>query len=266
MAGRWGGVGDSMWLLAGRPALMAAEVGLMLAGVGVETLRWSALRRGYMGGSLEADFLATLRSVALGNSTPLNLGEHAGRGMSYPRRRMATVLSLIASVVQTAALLVLGFVGCIGVGHAGVELPRLGVVAACVALAAAGLGLIVVWRRRRRRMRAAAAVGWAFALSVVKVSLFSFQLFLLLAACGGGAGWGLYCAVLFYYLCVTVTPRVNMVDIGVKGAWAVGVFAPWVGEAGAAAATVVMWLVNIVVPSLAGFAVLIIGRLRRRAA
>lgn len=264
-AGRWGGVGDSLWLIASRPWLIGAEAVLMLAGVAVETLRWSVLRRGFMGGSLLTDFLATLRSIALGNSTPFNLGEHVGRGISYSRRRLAAVVSVLASVVQTAAILALGFAGGLAVRSLGMSLPRAGGVAAFAALVTAGFGLAIAWRRRGRKGRALASVGWAFAVSAVKVSLFSFQLFLLLAACGGASG-GLYCAVLFYYLCVTVTPRVNIVDIGVKGMWAAGIFAPWVGDEGAVAATVVLWLINIVAPTCAGFVVLLVGRLRRTAA
>lgn len=261
-AGRWGGVGESVWIIASRPWLIVAEAALMLVGVAVETVRWSVLRRGFMGGSIKADALATLRSIALGNSTPFNVGEHVGRGVSYPHRRVAAAVSLLASVVQTAAILALGFGGGLAVRSLGMSLPRAGGVAACAALAATGLGLAIAWRRRGRRLRTMAAVGWAFAVSVVKVALFSFQLFLLLAACGG-AGGGLYCAVLFYYLCVTVTPRVNIVDIGVKGMWAAGIFAPWVGEEGAVAATVALWLINIVAPTCAGYVVLLAGRLRR---
>lgn len=264
-AGRWGGVGDSLWLIASRPWLIVAEACLMLAGVAVETLRWSVLRRGFMGGSLVADSLATLRSIALGNSTPFNLGEHAGRAISYSSRREAAAVSLLASVVQTAAILALGFTGGLAVRSLGMSLPRAGGVAACAALGAAVFGLAMAWRRGVGRGRAMAAVGWAFAVSAVKVALFSFQLFLLLRACGG-AGGSLYCAVLFYYLCVTVTPRVSIVDVGVKGMWAAGVFAPWTGEEGAVAATVVLWLINIVVPSCAGFVVLLAGRLRRAGA
>lgn len=264
-AGRWGGVGESACIIASRPWLIVVEAVLMLVGVAVETLRWSVLRRGFMGGGIKADCLATLRSIALGNSTPFNLGEHVGRGMSYSCRRVAAAVSLLASVVQTAAILALGFAGGLVVRSLGMSLPRAGGVAACAAIAAAGFGLAMAWRRRGRRGRAMAAVGLAFGVSVVKVALFSFQLFLLLAACGG-AGGGLYWAVLFYYLCVTVTPRVNIFDIGVKGMWAAGIFAPWVGEEGAVAATVVLWLVNIVAPTCAGYVVLLVGRLRRTAA
>lgn len=255
VAEKWDDFSQSVWLMAGRPLLMTAEVLLMLTGIIVETLRWSTLRRGFMSGRLTDDFLATLRSIALGNSTPMNLGEHVGRGMSYPRRRIAAVVSVLASVVQTAALILLGFAGGVAVRGLGMDISRAGVVAAVVALAAALLGLAVVWRKRRRRVRAAWAVGGAFGLSLVKVLLFSLQLYLLLSAGGVGQG-GLYWAVLFYYLCITVTPRVNIIDVGVKGAWAVSIFGAWVGEPVILAATVVLWALNIVVPSVCGYVVL----------
>lgn len=263
LADRWGGVVRSLGLMAGRPWLMVAEVALMVAGVGVETLRWAALRRGFMGGRLTDDLLATLRSIALGNSTPLNLGEHVGRGMTYARHRMATILSVLSSVVQTAAILLLGFGGGLAVRRLGMNIPVAGGVAAAAALVACLIGVGMTWRKRRRWARAASALCLAFCLAGVKVLMFSFQLFLLLRA-GGAEGDGLYAAVLFYYLCVTVSPRVNIVDIGVKGAWAVGIFRPWACEEGIFAATVMMWAINIVVPSLAGYVVLLAGRLRSR--
>lgn len=255
LAGRWSGVSDSFADLLSRPCLLAVEFLLMLTGVTVETLRWSSLRRGFMGGSLRSDFLATLRSIALGNSTPMNVGEHAGRGMSYPRRRLAALVSVMASVVQTAAIVLLGLAGGAAVRRAGMEIPRAGLLAVAAAGAVALVGLAVIWRRRRKRFSAAAYVAAAFGLSALKVCLFSLQLFLLLAS-GGCASPGLYCAVLFYYLCVTVTPRLSVADVGVKGAWAEVVLGPWVGCEVAMAATVALWVINILLPTLAGYAAL----------
>lgn len=260
---KWDGVGRAAWLIAGRPGLIVAEFGLMGLGVFIETLRWSALRRGFMGGRLTDDFLATLRSIALGNSTPMNLGEHLGRGMTYSRHRLATVVSVLSSVVQTAAILTLGFVGGLCVASLGMRIPVAGLVALCAAIGAALFGLAIVWRKRRRRLAAARAIGGSFGLSILKTLNFSFQLYLLLLASAFMTD-GLFAAVLFYYLCITVTPRVNILDVGVKGAWAAGIFCPWVADEGIYAATVCLWVVNIVLPSVVGYAVLLVGRFRSR--
>ena len=55
------------------------------------------------------------------------------------------------------------------------------------------------------------------------------------------------CAV--YYLLVTVTPNVPIVEVGVRGAWAVVVF----GTMNAALAGVILWAINTLLPCLAWF-------------
>ena len=55
------------------------------------------------------------------------------------------------------------------------------------------------------------------------------------------------CAV--YYLLVTITPNVPIVEVGVRGAWAVVVF----GTMNAALAGVILWAINTLLPCLAWF-------------
>ena len=55
------------------------------------------------------------------------------------------------------------------------------------------------------------------------------------------------CAV--YYLLVTVTPNVPIVEVGVRGAWAVVVF----GTMNAALAGVILWAINTLLPCMAWF-------------
>ena len=55
------------------------------------------------------------------------------------------------------------------------------------------------------------------------------------------------CAV--YYLLVTVTPNVPIVEVGVRGAWAVVVF----GTMNAALAGVILWAINTLLPCIAWF-------------
>ena len=55
------------------------------------------------------------------------------------------------------------------------------------------------------------------------------------------------CAV--YYLLVTITPNVPIVEVGVRGAWAVVVF----GTMNAALAGVILWAINTLLPCVAWF-------------
>ena len=52
-----------------------------------------------------------------------------------------------------------------------------------------------------------------------------------------------------YYLLVTITPNVPIVEVGVRGAWAVVVF----GTMNAALAGVILWAINTLLPCVAWF-------------
>ena len=73
----------------------------------------------------KSDFTATLRSIALGNATPGNIGEHAGRGMSYADTGKAAIISILASVLQTADIAVLGIAGAAGLWMSGRDTLRM---------------------------------------------------------------------------------------------------------------------------------------------
>ena len=88
--------------------------------------------------------------------------------------------------------------------------------------------------------------------SLVRLLCWCVQLALVLYALGAVTGYGLWvtgslCFV--YYLLVTVTPNVPIVEVGVRGAWAVVVF----GTMNAALAGVILWAINTLLPCVAWF-------------
>ncbi len=271
---KWDGMGSAVAALAGRHWLIAAEAAMSACGILVETLRWSVLRRGFLNGDFRTDFSATLRAIALGNSTPGNVGEHAGRGLSYTDSGAAAIVSLLASVLQTMNIVLLGAFGAVALISGGYEVPASAaraiiVFSACCLLAAAVFSLTRgrAWFGRLRDFwsrRAALSVFASFTIGLGKTALFSSQLFLLLGV-GCACTSSLYCAVLLYYLCITLTPRVNVIDVGVKGAWALAIFGSFVPSASIITATVSLWAFNIAIPSAIGYAVMAASWLKKDA-
>ena len=92
--------------------------------------------------------------------------------------------------------------------------------------------------------------------SLVRLACWCVQLALVLYALGavtgdglwvtgdGLLGTGLQCLV--YYLLVTITPNVPVVEVGVRGAWAIFVF----GSVQAGLAGVLLWVINTLLPCL----------------
>lgn len=275
VADRWDEVTSAFGCLWGEKWRLALAVALMPVVLVMETIRWSVLRRGVIKGAIRQDVEATLSAVALGNATPGNLGEHFGRVLSYSAKTRAALMSLCASMLMTAAITILGLTGAAVLTAEEYDLPWTSV---AVAIGTIIVGLVIVgffilvrlkpdkikWIPEWWRVSVNAMCGaWrnvvaSLALSVVKALVFSFQLFMLLRTCGDSLPYStvpvhvLFAAVLLYYLCITVTPRVNLIDVGVKGAWSLCVLGALADEGIIVASTVVMWVVNIVTMSLLG--------------
>ena len=87
--------------------------------------------------------------------------------------------------------------------------------------------------------------------SLVRLACWCVQLALVLWAVDGlvDAGIsGLVANTFVYYLLVTITPNVPVVEVGVRGAWAIVVF----GTMNAALAGVLLWAINTLLPCVIG--------------
>lgn len=256
--GRWADVEAALTGALTSPGLMAAELALMVANLGVETLRWRSVRGIFTGGSAADDAAASLRAISLGNATPGNVGEHIGRCGSYADKGRAAVASVAASALQTAVIALLGMAACAFLSSGGAAVPplamRVGAAAFAVMCAIAIVAAAALRKRVRPRAGWGARLAAATLLNALKVGIFSLQLLLLLRAGSNADGDALFAAVVYYYYLVTLTPRVNIIDIGVKGNLASYVLASGMcAEATVTSAVVVIWAVNILLPSAIGF-------------
>ena len=203
-------------------------------------------------------------SKLAGMITPWRLGEYPARGvlMANGERENGEredgdsvwpkVLSMgvVGSVTMTAAIVIAGAIGLafspsVFAYLGGSYLYSLGAVVAILC----GLFLLLPKALKKYVSVHNDLLIRSTAQSLVRLACWCVQLALVLFSLGGlgeiGVLGGLAkCSV--YYLLVTVTPNVPVVEAGVRGAWAMFVF----GSVNAALAGVLLWVINTLLPCL----------------
>ena len=277
------GMGWQQWLAIG------VCVALMPVNMALEAWRWKTLMDGQWtmdNGQWTMPFAEAHRQVyyskLAGLITPWRLGEYPSRAILMARemengkwkmengeRTMdngkwtmendkalwAKVLSMgaVGSATMTAAIVLAGLVG---IAFSPSVLELLGgsylyavgaVMVVLMALMALMPKMLKKWAEVNNDLLIR-SVGQ----SLVRLLCWCVQLALVLYALGAVTGYGLWvtgslCFV--YYLLVTVTPNVPIVEVGVRGAWAVVVF----GTMNAALAGVILWAINTLLPCVAWF-------------
>lgn len=78
----------------------------------LEVLKWKILTKSFIPGSFKSFWRSVLSGVALANSTPLRLGDYAGRvlHLSPDQASKGLVANLISSIIQNVVNLYIGFI------------------------------------------------------------------------------------------------------------------------------------------------------------
>lgn len=244
---------------------IAACVALMPVNMALEAWKWKTLMNA---GMKELTFKEAHRQVyyskLAGIITPWRLGEYPARGVLMSERVSELgnegiwpkVLSMgaVGSATMTMAIVAAGAVALsLEIGKWKLENEYLYLIAAVLMLLVVGLAfaprLLRQWATVSRRL-----IFISFGQSLVRLACWCVQLMLVLYALGalgnlctlgilGGIGKS---AV--YYLFVTITPNVPIVEAGARGAWAMAVF----GTVNAALAGVLLWAINTLLPCVIG--------------
>ena len=204
-------------------------------------------------------------SKLAGLITPWRLGEYPARGVLMSERVSELgsesvwprVLSMgvVGSATMTAAIVIAGVVG---LAFSPAILSLLGnsylyAVAAVILVLAVGLYFAPRWLQKYAEMNG--RMMWvSLVQSWVRLACWCVQLALVLFALKGlemsdfaiASAW---LQMPIYYLLVTITPNVPIVEVGVRGAWAMLLF----GTPNAALAGVLLWVINTLLPCLAWF-------------
>lgn len=268
---------DGRWLLA--------ALALLPLNVGLEAVRWGRLVRHVAPGVRMRDAVAAVvGAYPLGLLTPGRVGDYVGRAAFLPEvpagasaaltfgERMATFLCCL---VGGLAALAVNPAAEAGPARAWTAVALwAGAVATGLALAfahpertAAALSAVVPVRAVRcavgafgriPRGESAALIG----LSAARYAVFSAQFVLLVHAFAPGAPWGPVAAgVAVVFLLKSAVPQVTLGDLGVREGAAVFVLAgAGVAPAEALNASLAVFVINLVLPALAG--VPLLSRLR----
>lgn len=233
---------------------IAACVALMPVNMALEAWKWKTLMNE---GMKELTFKEAQRQVyyskLAGIITPWRLGEYPARGLMMQQSEWGKVLSMgaVGSATMTMAIVAAGAVALsLEIGKWKLENEYLYLIAAVLMLLVVGLAfaprLLRRWATVSRRL-----IFISFGQSLVRLTCWCVQLMLVLYALGALGDLGILGGIgksAVYYLFVTITPNVPIVEAGARGAWAMAVF----GTVNAALAGVLLWAINTLLPCVIG--------------
>jgi hypothetical protein len=239
-------------------------VALMPVNMALEAWRWQTLwNEGLTGEGLTGERLTfkeaqrqVYYSKLAGLITPWRLGEYPARGvlMSDPVWPRVLSMGAIGSATMTAAIVIAGVVAS---AFSPAVLTQLGD-SYLYALAAVIIVLAIAFSLAPKALKKYAEVNRhlifrSLGQSFVRLLCWCVQLGLVIVALNPLYGLGLVRFTMLltpiYYLLVTITPNVPVVEAGVRGAWAIVVF----GSMNAALAGVLLWVINTLLPCLGWF-------------
>ena len=230
--------------IAGMSSLQIAAlllcVALMPVNMSLEAWRWRTL----LPMSWREAHQQVYYSKLAGLITPWRLGEYPARALLRNEWPQTLSMGAVGSATMTAAIVLAGLIG----------LGVLGILDSIYYYLLVALLLILALVFAPRLLRRWAEVSHRLILisigqSFVRLVCWCGQLSLVLFALGGLGDLGILGVLgksAVYYLFVTITPNVPIVEVGVRGAWAITLF----GSMNAALAGVLLWGINTLLPCL----------------
>lgn len=260
---------------------------LMLLNWGIEAWKWKLLVAHVEPLPFLSAFEATIAGTAIGLITPNRVGEFAGRVLFLaPDHRVSgSFATALGSIAQFVATLVAGSMALlIAPLPLGTGLPDPVITGLSWTMVLVSFAALVYYFNPRllrasfmvlpflRRYAAASAVLEEFdgreltrtlLISALRYAVFTAQFVLLLSAGHGVDLWHLAAGVPEVYLVTTLVPTVMLTELGVRGSVAVAVLASdGTDPAYVLLASVLLWVINLALPAIAGSIVLLLARIR----
>ena len=246
---------------------LAACIALMPVNMLIEAWRWSTL----MPMSLQEAQRQVYYSKLAGLITPWRLGEYPARALlitnhqspiTNQQSKMSAVLAAgaVGSATMTAAIILAGLVALVFSPTILQQLGNSYLYALIIIVLVLGIALWLApqWIRKWFFSQGEFAdpqqshlVWRSMAQSLVRLACWCLQLALVLYALNANdqlpiTNYQWIGLTPIYYLLVTVTPNIPIVEAGVRGAWAMFLF----GTPNAALAGVLLWAINTLLPCL----------------
>lgn len=231
----------------------------------LEGIKWKIISSHRVTISLGDAMKGVLAGLTIGTATPNRIGEFAGRIFMIREgdRTELFLLSTVASFCQVAVTVLAGLVALFWFPDYGKIVSELWGILAFVLLLLLAPFLIrflpVAWREKLQALKQFPARLFirAFLLSAIRYSVYVFQFLLLLWLVAPLMSWPEALAgITVSYLLVTVIPTFSFTEIFVRGSVAGAVFSgltqiPVMFDK-AFYVAILLWLINVAVPSLVG--------------
>lgn len=254
-------------VVAGHAWLMALQVVLLCLNFCAEALKWRSLMM--TAGeviTMRESLVTSIKASALGNASLGGLGEHIARVGEGGGRRGRLRLSMLSSVVQNIVIVGAGLIALVASDKWYVAGSAAVVSVVCLVMVFVwffGFGAKgLPWIGENLSQINGKAMTWVVMWNVVRYLTFAFQLYLFLS-------WAdvplvaLAPSVAVYYLIITLLPTMRLADIGIKGSTALFVFSPLLSEVDINNGVMAIWLLNTIVPTAIGFAIMAVDKTKR---
>ncbi len=261
--------------------LVIGAVVLMLINWGLEAVKWRMSVKPVQAVSFQTAFKAILSGVSVSISTPYRVGEYLGRilYMNEGNKLKAVSLTVVGSISQIIVTLGMGLVGLLFMSA---ELAQQHILSPLwIKMIASGVCMVLIiltlfyfklsWLVKRiDQIPAIKKFTWLInalenfnatilfsllSLSVLRFLVFILQYYLLFQFFGVNIGFGqALVSVSLMFLVMAVVPTIALfTDLGLKGEISlklIGLFS--VNGLGITLTTISIWLINLVIPALAG--------------
>lgn len=263
---------------------------LMIINWGLEAKKWQLLMRPIQSLSFKRAFRAVFSGQALALGTPNRVGEYVGRivYMNDGNRLRALSLSAVGSVAQVLVTFFIGFIGLIYVYtllSVSSTIPlSLSVLWLKGLLAVIFSSIVLLWlfyynlawvTKMFERIPFVAKYSYfiqkletlhnkeltkILLLSFVRYSVYVLQYLLLYKFFGININWWqIICLTTVQLLIMTLVPSIALAEVGIRGKVSIALFSLLTNNSlGVIATAASIWLINLIVPALAG-SLLILG-------
>ncbi|MFD2918138.1 lysylphosphatidylglycerol synthase domain-containing protein [Terrimonas rubra] len=261
--------------------LVIGAVALMLLNWGIEAVKWRISVKPVQEVSFQTAFKAILSGVSVSISTPYRVGEYLGRilYMNEGNKLKAVSLTVVGSISQVMVTLLMGLVGLLFMADVLAQQHILSPL--WIKMIASGVCMVLViltlfyfrlsWLVKRiDQIPAIKKFTWLInalenfnatilfsllSLSVIRFLVFILQYYLLFRFFGVTIGFHeAWISVSLMFLVMAVVPTIALfTDLGLKGEISlklIGIFSA--NGLGITLTTISIWLINLVIPALAG--------------
>lgn len=269
------------------PVLMIVALLMMPFNWLVEAFRWQKLAGKIQALSLRQAFMAVLAGIAMGLFTPRRIGDVGGRClMMEPGKRPQGLLAFaLGSLLQTSVTALFGALAVLMLspGYLPEKQLTLLLVAGLSIITLLGIAITHMSRFSKMLLRISLLKKYnrllkyfdtmaskntlkIFLLGTTRYLIFTSQFYLLIRAFSSAPSLSMlqaYTGIALTYFLMTFVPLSSLAGLGIRGSTAVFVFSLFTDQTGGVVvATLVLWLINLALPAIAG--AWIIGRATAR--